>query len=240
MENETGYIARPIKIAVIDSGIDREVHDLESSVKTVTGFRVNEEGYIIEDAYKPVKNGHGTAIALIIKHICSNVEFISVNILNENLQADGRVLVHAMAQTLHFKPDIIHMSLGTTKWRHILPIKRIVGQARKSNIVVVAAANNEGLRSYPAYIKGVVGVKAFGRGGYEDIYFDKGFFHAPSHAMGIPGMEELKAKNQVGTSMAAAYITGAIAIAKYRDNFDSMEECVEKIIKQNHKGVSKW
>jgi subtilisin family serine protease len=236
--NQNG-VRKPVKVAIIDSGIDTSVHDLSNYVKKAVGFRVNEEGYIIEDADKEVKHEHGTAIALIIKHICSNVEFISVNILNENLNADGRVLIYAMEQTLQFKPDIIHMSLGTTKWRHILPIKSIVRQACKENIILVSAANNEGLRSYPAYLKGVVGVKAFGRGGYEDIYFEEGFYHAPFHTMGIPGIEELKRKNQGGSSMAAAYITGAIARIKFESNSATTEEVKTHLYNGIHSIVEK-
>jgi hypothetical protein len=166
---------------------------------------------------------------LIIKHICSNVEFISINILNENLATDGRVLIHAIEQTVQFKPDIIHMSLGTTKWRHILPIKRIIKQARKKNIIVVSAADNEGSRSYPAYLKGVVGVKALNTGKFEDMYFQKGFFFAPFHTWGIPGTEGLKSKNCGGSSMAAAYVTGAIARIKLENSLYTGEETQKKI-----------
>jgi hypothetical protein len=67
---------------------------------------VNDEGYIVEDKSLKPRHEHGTAISMIIRDICENVEFISVNILNERLTTDGRVLIHAFREALSYKPDI--------------------------------------------------------------------------------------------------------------------------------------
>ena len=92
---------RPAVIAVIDSGIDLRKADLGKFVKKSTGFSV-KEGYIAEDKGRPIKSEHATAISLIIKEIAKNVEFISINILNERLATDFRVLLYVLCYTLDY------------------------------------------------------------------------------------------------------------------------------------------
>jgi hypothetical protein len=221
---------KKIKVAIIDSGVDTSKSDMIKHVIKSTGFRVSEEGIIIEDDRMPVKNEHGTAIAMIIRQICENVEFISVNILNERLATDGRVLLYAMEHTLSYNPDIIHLSLGTTKWRYILPQKRVVKEAGKNNILVVSAAGNDGQATYPAYLKGVVGVKSIRSNGYDTpLGYDGRFFFAPGGMDGIYGTEKLVNKNSCGNSMAAAYITGHVANILWDEGIHEYKEVVNRL-----------
>ena len=195
-----------------------------------TGFKVNDEGYIVEDKSLKARHEHGTAIAMIIRDICENVEFISVNILNERLTTDGRVLIHAFREALLYKPDIIHLSLGTTRWRYKLPLKKLVKKATKNGVIIVSAANNEGIKSYPAFIKGVVGVKGYSAINKTDFFYNDGFFNAPMGTKNIRGISELEHSDRaVGNSMAAAYITGHIAMNYNRQSTEGVEDFIEKI-----------
>jgi subtilisin family serine protease len=216
-------------VAVIDSGIDISKCDLYKYVKISKGFRINDEGYIIEDNDMEVRHEHGTAIALTIKHLCSNVEFISVNILNENLTTDGRVLIYALKNVLKYKPDIIHLSLGTTKWKYKFSLKKIVRASRKSNILIVSAANNQGFKSYPAYLDGVIGVKAISSESQCDFIYHNNFLYAPPTIKNISGIEELKDSYMEGTSISAAYITGYIANIKNHKDFKKNEDLISYI-----------
>lgn len=196
---------------MIDSGIDRAVEGLDGYVSVSTGFRINEKGYITEYPGMEAMYPHGTIVSLIIRHICSSVEFISMNILNENAATDGRVLMYAMSRAFDYKPDIIHMSLGTTKWRYKRYVKKIVKEAYRQNVVLVAAANNEGHVSYPACVKGVFGVKGRDLKDSAHYRYKDGFFYAPFSGAGVKGYGGTDLKNACGTSMSAAYMTGHIA-----------------------------
>ena len=176
---------------------------------------------------------HGTAIAMIIRHICSNVEFISVNILDENLSTDGRILTYALSQVLDYQPDIIHMSLGTLKKRYIFTLKRIVKEARKLNILLVAAAENSGRISYPAYLNGVIGVKAAFFKNSSEYLHKHGFFYAPIGTEGISCIQKIsEIKNAKGTSMAAAYISGHLAMILNDSKELSFKEAKETLIRK--------
>ena len=225
-------MGKKIKIAVIDSGINTQMCNLNKCVIHSTGFGVNSEGYIEENKTLPARNLHGTIVAAIIHHICSDVELISINILDENLSSDGRILAYSLSQVFDYKPDIIHMSLGTVKKRYIFPLRKIVKEAKRLNITIVAAAENLQRVSYPAYLKGVIGVKA---GWFDDCMkysYKQGFFHAPAGIDGIEFLQEIPdIQNVRGTSLSAAYISGHLALMLKDKNNLSYKEAKEALQK---------
>ncbi|URZ05981.1 hypothetical protein CLROS_013130 [Clostridium felsineum] len=150
---------------------------------------------------------------MIIKDICNDVEFIDINILNDKLTTDGRILVHAFKKAILCNPDIIHLSLGTTRWRYKFPLKKLVNEALKKDVTIVAAASNDGAQSYPVAIKGVIGVKGYETSDKFGFYYSEGFFYAPVDTKNIRDISELKyGKSIIGNSMSAAYITAHIAM----------------------------
>lgn len=220
---------------VIDSGIDTGISELGKYVVFSTGFRINEEGYITEYPDMEVKHSHGTVISLIIRHICSNIELISLNILNENAATDGRILLYAMSRALDYQPDIIHMSLGTTRWKYKRHIKRILREANRRNIALVAAASNQGSESYPAGINGVFGVKSGSFKENQHYSYRSGFFYAPFSGAGIPGygLEDLSEAS--GTSISAAFITGHLANIRLKTGPISNKNLKGKLIEKSIK-----
>jgi Subtilase family. len=186
-----------------------------------TGFGINSQGYIGENSGLPIRSLHGTTVAAIIRHICCAVEFISINILDENLSTDGRILLYSLSRVFDYKPDIIHMSLGTLKKRYIFPMKKIVREAERLNIPIVAAAHNSGKVSYPAYLNGVIGVKSDRFDDCMQFSYRDGFFVAPAGTEDIGCIRDIPdMRNARGTSMSAAYISGHLAgILKNNKNF---------------------
>lgn len=219
----------PVKIFVVDSGINKNISDLNQYVTNSTGFGVNKDSYIAQDNTREIKNMHGTAIALIIRDIFDKVELTSINILNENLKTDARILIYSLCWCLENKPDIIHLSLGTRSFFYSFALRKIIKEAHKNNILVVAAHDNLQGISYPASLKGVFGVK--GSEGLEknDFSYNNKLWLAPFGFNGIKGVNELQenADNLFGNSMAAAYITGHIAKIVYNTgtkNFKSVSQ----------------
>lgn len=206
------YTDKPIRIVVIDSGIDTSIPELAQIVPISTGFYINDIGHVVQQKEMQPSHEHATVIALIIKHLCDSIELISINILNERLKTNGKVLTYAFEHALAYNPNIINLSLGTTSLRYKLPLWWLVKKAAKQNTIVVSAAENSGRICYPAYIKGVVGVKGDKNEENAGIRYEDGFFYAPSHIDRIKGIEHLiKMTERSGTSISAAYITGYIA-----------------------------
>ena len=223
---------KKISVVIIDSGIDENVADLDNYIKKSTGYRVNHEGYISEFSGIKTNGIHGTSVALVIRDICRNVELTSINILNENLSTDSRVMIYAMNEALKLEPDIIHMSLGTTVWRFRSYIKEIVKIATENNIIIVSACNNFGLRSYPACLKEVIGVKSFRNkvNSKYHYYKQRKYYCAPHLMIDIEGADKIKGWQRMnGTSIAAAYITGHIANIMYKDGLVDISDIKESL-----------
>lgn len=157
-----------------------------------------------------ISHPHGTIISTIITNICKNIEIISINIFDNDLKSDGRMLIYAIKQALELKPQIINLSLGTTLHKYKLRLSKLIKKAHKKNIIVVSAAENSGKTSYPAFLKGVVGVKGSNKA---DSYVDykDDFFIGPSSVTDISEVKNMNLPNACGNSISAAYITGYIA-----------------------------
>lgn len=225
-----------VLIAVIDSGVITSISDLQNYVIRSTGYRVNPDGFISEFPDIEPSAVHGTCIALTIRDICSNVSIISINILNENLATDCRIMLYAINEALKLNPDIIHMSLGTTKLLYRTYFKKLAEIANFKNTIIVAACNNFGFWSFPAFIKGVVGVKSIKIAVSKMQFYKKTFFYyAPSNLTGIRGMENLKCNRMNGTSVSAAYITGHIANIIYNEEVNSNLEILTILKHKNIK-----
>jgi len=218
----------PIRIVIIDSGIDTRKSNLSKFVKESIGFQVNTDGCIVEDMSMKARHQHGTVISMVIRHICKDVEFISMNILDEELATDGRILIHALKKAISYKPDIINLSLGTTKQEYKEVLEDITNEAEENNIIIVAATNNRGYTSYPACIKGVVGVKGAKTDSIAKFGYMNGFFYAPVGATCIEGIDEIDGAECIkGTSMAAAYITGHLALIKHLKDIQESKDVID-------------
>lgn len=168
---------------------------------------------------------------MAIRHITPNVEFISMNILNEQLRSDGRLLLYAFKRAIDCNPDIIHMSLGTKKLRYAKPLKKLACEARKHEVFVVAAANNNKVRSLPARLKNVIGVLGLSNLNPEHYCFTNKYFYACDNVNDVRRIGEIpNYKYLVGSSIAAAFITGHIArlISKRDFRYDEINSLLKR------------
>lgn len=209
-------------VVLIDSGIDGQKCNLDKYIGYSTTYKLGLNGKVIEDKNHILKHEHGTAISMVIKSMCEDVEFICLNILDENLQSDGRVLLHAMKKALVFKPDVIHCSLGTSSKKYWFSLSRYIWKARKQGTFIVAAKSNNGEISYPAHIRGVIKVAGSMKCNAEKLYYLENTFYAPFGLEGIEGNEELVNASMAGNSIAAAYITGYICNLKMQNKMNEI------------------
>ncbi|MGN7762108.1 S8 family serine peptidase [Paenibacillus sp. 22594] len=204
-----------IHISIIDSGIDVSKLALNCYVATSFNYWIDEKGHVDFKCAANCSNDHGTIIAIAIRHIHESVRFNSHNILDKDLKSDGRILISALKHAIEENPDIIHMSLGTSKLKYYLPLKILIRRACKKGIIIVSAASNTGKISFPSNFKDVVSVKGDGDINCNQYDFREGYFIASNNVMDIPNIKYIdNYENYRGTSMAAAYITGQIAKIK--------------------------
>lgn len=98
-----------IKVALIDSGIDKNFKGIDKFEGIHIGIDRNGEIYIDNNFYD--RCGHGTACASVIIKECRNVSFYIVKIFENELTTKFEVLRFALECLLYVDVDIINLSL---------------------------------------------------------------------------------------------------------------------------------
>jgi len=216
-----GVDGRGVKVAVIDTGVDYAHPDLKGRIaqkKDVTGG----------DSFQ--HDLHGTAVAGIIAAQCKNglgicglapgAKIIAIKACRPI--AEGKITAMTtsfwLSQGLDYaivqKVSVINLSLGGPKDPLI---SELVEEAFAQNIVIIAAAGDKGLTTYPPYpaaLPQVIAVAAVDIKGKPYAEGVKGDFIT----LCAPGVDIMttapgdKYNFFTGTSMATAYVTGAVAL----------------------------
>jgi minor extracellular protease Epr len=214
------FTGKGVKIAVVDSGIDENHEDL--SVAGGVSFVSYTTSYHDD-------NGHGTHVAGIIG--AENNNFGTVGVAYDSsiyavkaLDSSGSgylsEIIAGIDWAITNNMDIINLSLGTSSSSQAL--KTVVDKAYQNGILVVASSGNSGSSptvdnvGYPAKYESVVAVGAV------DSNLNITDFSSSGKALEVagPGLGILSTypgntyKKISGTSMAAPYVSGNLALLK--------------------------
>lgn len=202
---------RGTKIALVDSGVQRNHIDLRRKVVAQWDFHNNNR--TIEDL-----NGHGTHVAGIMAARagnnrgvvggCPGCRLIVAKALDKNLFGYDSNVIKGILWSARQNAGVINLSLGSTAKSDAM--WRAVNRAQRKGAVVVAAGGNYGNNTpvYPAAYPGVIGVSHTDR-------YDRRVFDASYGAwidVAAPGYDILSTvpggygyKN--GSSMAAPHVS---------------------------------
>lgn len=141
-----GFEGNGIKIAIIDTGVDYNHHDLFGFGPT--GKVIGGYDFVDNDEQPMDTNGHGTEVAGIIaadgnlKGVAPKAKLLAYRVSATGESVSSEFIVSAIHRAIKEKADIINISLGVNKTNEELD--RAVSEAVKHGIVVVAAAGNSG------------------------------------------------------------------------------------------------
>lgn len=204
-----------VKVAILDSGFNYSHPDFGENIRE--GYNAIEPGKPAED-----DNGHGTLMCGVIAArnnsfgiagVAPDVELYPVKVLDKYGEGDVSDIAEGVDWCVEKNIQVINMSFAIEKDMPLL--RSAVEKAVKAGIIVVASSCNisGGKVGYPASYEDVISVMAVDRRLKTDDYAPKGKidFSAPGIGVlstaGNGGYEESR-----GTSFAASYVTGLIAL----------------------------
>ena len=203
-----------VTVAVLDTGLDHS--NAMFLGRTVSAKSYNFAGHNsnIMDIH-----GHGTHVSGIITDATpSNVQLMMLKIANNEGYSSLLTIRTALQYAVKQKADVINMSVGfiSVQAEKCTYLDKIINKAYEKGIPIVAAAGNNAVNvnyCYPACNKKTIAISALNQKEQLAYYSNRG--------KGIdfcaPGSEIVSAKaggemvSMSGTSMAAPYISAAIA-----------------------------
>ena len=118
-----------------------------------------EEKYVTEECDSPVSISHATIVANIIQKYSNNCIFTSIKVLDNNGDGTLQALIKGVELCLEMNVDIIHMSIGTTRFYKTAKLVKLLERVAKKKICVIAAQSNSMLYTIPACLNEVIGVR---------------------------------------------------------------------------------
>lgn len=205
-----------IKIAVIDSGINR---NLVRKEKLKDELMVDENNICREDTSVPQATDclHGTICALIIEKYCPDCIFSSIRILDHEGKGGIEKIEPALEWCYQNEINIVNLSLGTTHFKENEELNRLINKFAYKGLIIIAAISNIGYFTFPASFTNVIGVSTEGK----SLLYTNNYVHlgidtvVPSeHIIKLSGEEQI---TSLSNSYAAPYVSALVIQKMMKD-----------------------
>lgn len=202
---------RPIRIAVIDSGVQAS-HPHIDAARIETGIRILPDGTVDDSEDAAIDRlGHGTAVTAAIQEKAANALCTPVRVFGDALRTSSTALVAAIDWSAAQGHDLINLSLGTTNEAHRSAFADAVARASSRGCTIVAAAMAQDMPCLPGTLPDVIGVALDWDCPRDQYRWTGSAFAASGYPRPIPGVPQQR--NLYGISFAVAQMTGFAARA---------------------------
>lgn len=204
---------RGVKVAVIDSGIDAAHPAVGGEVSGYVAIREGTNGLEYDTVPHEDVFGHGTACAGIIRSLAPECDLYSVRVLGAALSGRAVVFAAGLRWAIEHGMHVCNLSLGTPKKDYYALLHELADLAYFRNVMLVTAANNQPVPSFPSVYASVVSVAATDDKDPYRYYFNP----SPPVEFGAPGIDVRVAwrnggwLTSTGNSFAAPHISGLVA-----------------------------
>jgi subtilase family protein len=209
-----GATGRGVRVAVVDSGWDREMAD----ARVLAGFGIDRSaGRLRVTADDHDRIGHGTGAIHQVLAMAPEASVIPIRVFGETLETSPGAIMAALDRAIEQRADVVNLSLGTTQADALRPLYAACERARRAGAIVVASGDNFGEASYPAVFEHVIGVAM-------DVFPSPyEYRYRPDEALEIQAWGVRQPVTTLGgrivlstgTSVATANVTGIVTLLRH-------------------------
>jgi subtilisin len=209
-----------VRVAVVDSGIEPDHPAVGNRLKGAVSVEMDPAGtgeaIVTEDDPPQDLCGHGTACAGIIHSLAPDAELYSIRVLGRDLKGKGTQFAAGLRWAIEHQMHVINLSLSTSRAQYFGLFHDLADKAYFQNIILVSAANNFPVPSYPSLYSSVISVAAHD----EKDPFTYFYNPTPPVEFGAPGIDlrvawrEKSYVTTTGNSFAAPHIAGIVTLIR--------------------------
>lgn len=166
---------RGLRVAVVDSGVEGDHPAIGGRlVESVAVERAGDAWEVV--AADPVDVvGHGTACAGIIHGIAPDADIVSIRVLGADNRGNGGAFATGLAWAIEESgASVVNLSLSSRSDAFFAQLHELADEAYFRNVLLVSAANNVSVASYPSLYAAVVSVAA------HDLASAEAWFYNPA------------------------------------------------------------
>jgi subtilisin family serine protease len=149
-----------VTVAIVDSGVEGTHPAIGGALRASVRVELaGEEPAVVDD--DPVDAvGHGTACAGIVHALAPRAELLSVRVLGADNRGKGIAFAAGLAWAIEQGASVVNLSLSSRSEALYATLHELVDRAYFANTLLVSAANNVAVASYPSLFAAVVSVAA--------------------------------------------------------------------------------
>jgi subtilisin family serine protease len=209
-----GSTGRGVKVCIVDSGIEADHPLIGGMVRGGVVVERGPEGVVLREEPHEDLFGHGTACAGIVHALAPEAELYSARVLGSNLKGGGNALVAGVQWAVEHGMNVINLSLSTRKQEYVAMLHDLADEAYFQNTVIVAAANNMPVYSYPWLFSSVISVASHTEKDPYTFYYNPDppvEFTAPGVDLELAWLDKSTVES-TGNSFATPHIAGIAAL----------------------------
>jgi subtilisin family serine protease len=149
-----------VRVAIVDSGVEGD-HPAIGGVLTrsVRVELAGDDAMVVDDESVDVV-GHGTACASIVHALAPAAEIVSVRVLGPDNRGKGAAFAAGLEWAIEQGAGVINLSLSSRSEALFGVFHDLADRAYYAGVLLVCAANNVAVASYPSLFAAVVSVAA--------------------------------------------------------------------------------
>ena len=149
-----------VVVAIVDSGVEGTHPVIGGQLRESVRVELDgDEAAVVAD--EPIDAvGHGTACAGIILGLAPRTTILSVRVLGSDNRGKGLAFATGLQWAIERGASIVNLSLSSRSESLYATLHDLVDRAYFANVLLVCAANNVAVASYPSLFASVVSVAA--------------------------------------------------------------------------------